>query len=350
LRNGRFRALAIVALAFALVSAACGDSTGGDDGGNGTAVVLPECLNFGDLYALVGPESEGFQNWSDAEDLATEVEGNGGYPADAPLSITAPGEESGTYDSFVELALTDTAEARLADGRITEDQVGTTRADYQSSGNDNVIIGGISGSEASFGWVGYAFYVENSDVVKPFEIDGGDGCVAPSEETIADGSYPIARSLYIYVNKEKANDKPALQAFVDFYVAEGLTTAVSEVGYVQLPDDRIAATQGVWDDESPGGEPAGDLSGDLFVSGSSTVEPISALVAELFNEEASGVAINVEGPGTGDGFELFCAGETDISDASRPIKDEEAQVCADAGIEFIELEVAIDGIAVLTRA
>ncbi|MEX2459067.1 MAG: substrate-binding domain-containing protein [Actinomycetota bacterium] len=349
MRNGRFRALAIVALAFALVSAACGDNTPSrDDGGN--SIALPECLNLGDLYALVGPESEGFENWSDAEVLATAVDGLGGYPVDAPLSITAPGEESGTYDSFVELALTDTAEARLEGGNITEDQVGTTRADYQSSGNDNVIIEGISGSEGSFGWVGYAFYVENSDVVRPFEIDGGDGCVAPSEETIADGTYPIARSLYVYVNKEKANDKPALQAFVDFYLAEGLTTAVSEVGYVQLPDDRIADTQGVWEVEGPDGEPGANLSGDLFVSGSSTVEPISALVAELFNEEAPDVAINVEGPGTGDGFELFCNGETDISDASRPIRDEEAQACADAGVEFIELEVAIDGIAVLTQA
>ena len=59
------------------------------------------------------------------------------------------------------------------------------------------------------------------------------------------------------------------------------------------------------------------------------------------------MAINVEGPGTGDGFELFCAGETDISDASRQIEEEEAAGCADAGIEYIELEVAIDGIAVL---
>jgi phosphate transport system substrate-binding protein len=58
----------------------------------------------------------------------------------------------------------------------------------------------------------------------------------------------------------------------------------------------------------------------------------------------------VDGPGTGDGFKAFCAGDTDISDASRPIKDEEAQACADAGVEYVELKVAYDGITVLTSA
>ena len=62
-----------------------------------------ECLNTGDLYALFGPESEGFANWSDADSLAAEVGGNGGFP-DAPLTIVAPGEESGTYGSFIDLA------------------------------------------------------------------------------------------------------------------------------------------------------------------------------------------------------------------------------------------------------
>ncbi len=349
MKKGKLRALASGILAFALVGAACGNDTT-DPGTNGNGVALPDCLNLGDLYALAGPESEGFASWSDANTLAEEVGGTGGFP-DAPLEITAPGEESGTYDAFIELALLDTAEARLEEGKVTEDMVETTRADYQASGNDNTIIDGIAGSDSSFGWVGYAFYVQNTDVVKAFEIDGGDGCVAPSEETIADASYPISRSLYIYVNKAKANEKSAVQAYVDFYLSEaGLSGAVAETGYVVLPSDRLSGAQQTWESEGPSGEASGDLTGDVFVSGSSTVEPISALVAELFNEENPDVAINVEGPGTGDGFELFCAGETDISDASRPIKDEEAQVCADAGIEYIELEVAFDGIAVLTAA
>src|SRR4029079_1049323 len=60
------------------------------------------CLNKGDLYALFGPESDGFSSWSDANALAQQVGGTGSFP-DEPLDITAPGEESGTYDAFIEL-------------------------------------------------------------------------------------------------------------------------------------------------------------------------------------------------------------------------------------------------------
>ena len=92
------------------------------------------------------------------------------------------------------------------------------------------------------------------------------------------------------------------------------------------------------------------LSGTIVISGSSTVLPISSLVAELFNEDVSSdVSITVDGPGTGDGFVLFCDGETDISDASRPIEPEEADACAANGIEYVELPVAFDGITVMTN-
>ena len=84
------------------------------------------------------------------------------------------------------------------------------------------------------------------------------------------------------------------------------------------------------------------------MSGSSTVEPISTGVAEAFAAANPGFTYTVEGPGTGDGFKKFCAGETDISDASRKIKDEEAKACADAGIEYVELKIAYDGMSVLT--
>jgi phosphate transport system substrate-binding protein len=94
----------------------------------------------------------------------------------------------------------------------------------------------------------------------------------------------------------------------------------------------------------------GGSSGSIFVSGSSTVEPITTAVAKLFASANPDVAIQVEGPGTGDGFAKFCAGETDISNASRPIKAEEAETCAENGVDFIELEVAIDGLSVITSA
>ena len=89
-------------------------------------------------------------------------------------------------------------------------------------------------------------------------------------------------------------------------------------------------------------------SGSINVSGSSTVEPISTAVAEAFAAANPGFQYTIEGPGTGDGFKKFCAGETDISDASRKIKDEEAADCQAAGIEYVELKVAYDGITVMS--
>ncbi len=83
--------------------------------------------------------------------------------------------------------------------------------------------------------------------------------------------------------------------------------------------------------------------------GSSTVFPITEAVAEEFRKEEPDIDVVVGISGTGGGFEKFCAGETDFSDASRPIKDEEAQVCAGAGIEYVEFEVAFDGLSVVVN-
>ena len=88
--------------------------------------------------------------------------------------------------------------------------------------------------------------------------------------------------------------------------------------------------------------------GPIFVTGSSTVEPISTGVAEAFKAANPGFQFTVEGPGTGDGFQKFCAGEADIADASRAIKPRRRpRLCDGAGIEYVELKVAIDGISVL---
>lgn len=196
------------------------------------------CLNFGDLYSLLGPESEGFQSWTDATALASEVGGNGGFP-DAPLVVTAPGEESGTYDTFVELVLADIAEERGADE--------AARADYQASANDNVIVDNISANPTSLGWVGYAFFAENADTLKALEVDGGAGCVAPTTDTIASFDYPLSRPLYIYVSRTRLAENPALGTFVDYYLSDEGIGAVSEAGYVDLPEDEFAATVAAWE-------------------------------------------------------------------------------------------------------
>jgi len=200
------------------------------------------CLNFGDLYSLFGPESNGIDTWDGADSLATKVGGNGGFPA-APLNITAPGAESGTYDAFIELSGFE--DIALGQG-VSEAKSVTLRTDYQSSANDNIIIQGMEGSDSSLGFVGFAFADQNADQIKEIEVDGGSGCVAPSKETIADASYPLSRSLYIYVNTDKVATNPALAAFVSYYVSDAGITAVTDSDYVAIPPDQLATTQAAW--------------------------------------------------------------------------------------------------------
>lgn len=90
-------------------------------------------------------------------------------------------------------------------------------------------------------------------------------------------------------------------------------------------------------------------SSDIAIEGSSTVLPITQAVAEAFNRQNPDVQITVGGAGTGDGFEAFCSGDTQISDASRPIRSEEADRCEQAGIEFVELPVALDALSVVVN-
>jgi phosphate transport system substrate-binding protein len=105
--------------------------------------------------------------------------------------------------------------------------------------------------------------------------------------------------------------------------------------------------------QSQGSESSGEgggVSGEVLVDGSSTVEPLTSAAGEFFLEEAPDVDVSVGTSGTGGGFEVFCQGQTDISNASRPIKEEEAALCETAGIEFTELQVATDALTVVTSA
>jgi phosphate transport system substrate-binding protein len=211
-----------------------------------TVLTSPEneavsCLAFTDLYALLGPESEGFANWSDANELAAELSApNAPYPEE-PLVITAPGEESGTYDTFVEFVIADISEERLGEDNDF------TRADYNASPNDNVIVQGITENPTSLGWVGFAFYEANQDVLKALEVDNGEsGCIAPTAETIASFEYPLSRPLFIYVNTTDLANRPELAAFVDYYLSDEGLAAVADAGYVDLPAEDIEATRAAW--------------------------------------------------------------------------------------------------------
>lgn len=101
-------------------------------------------------------------------------------------------------------------------------------------------------------------------------------------------------------------------------------------------------------DASGGG--ASNLAGKIAIDGSSTVAPLTTAAAEAFNGKNPDVNITVGTSGTGGGFEVFCKGETDISNASREIKDDEAAACKAAGIEYLPVRVASDGITLVTKA
>lgn len=111
----------------------------------------------------------------------------------------------------------------------------------------------------------------------------------------------------------------------------------------------VAACGGDSGGDAGDGAADSDLSGEITIDGSSTVAPLMTLVAEDFQSENNDVQVTVGTSGTGGGFEKFCAGETDISNASRAIKDEEVATCEAAGIEFYEVVVSNDALSVVVN-
>lgn len=112
----------------------------------------------------------------------------------------------------------------------------------------------------------------------------------------------------------------------------------------------LAACGGDDDGSSSDGGGSDSVSGEIVVDGSSTVQPLTAAAGELFKQENADVNVSVGTAGTGGGFEVFCQGSTDISDASRPIEDEEAAACEKEGIDYTELLVATDALTVVVSA
>lgn len=160
----------------------------------------------------------GVVNWSDL---------NPDWPAE-PVELYGPGADSGTFDYFNEVVLGDDV---------------APRTDYIPSEDDNVLVQGVVGSTNALGYFGYAFYVANQDSLKAVAIDAGSGPVAPSIETIADGSYaPLSRPLFIYVNGEMLSSDPALQEFLRFYLANSGLLA-EDVGYIAIPGEAAQAEQ-----------------------------------------------------------------------------------------------------------
>ncbi len=197
-----------------------------------------DCLSLADLYSLFSTEAKGFNNWQDANALDKELGGKGDFP-DLPLTIVAPGTESGTYGSFIDLAIKGIADER---GK-PDDQL---RPDYQSTADDNVTITNAEGSPGALGFVGFSYAQGAGSSIKEFKIDNGGGCTAPGADTVNAGTYPLSRTLYIYPNTDKAAASPALQAFVDYYLSDAGIKAVTDVNYIALPSDELQASRTTW--------------------------------------------------------------------------------------------------------
>ena len=170
-----------------------------------TVVVNPandwvDCLTVEQLNAIWEPGST-ISNWS-------EVPG-GDYP-DVPLPLAGPGTDSGTFDYFTD---------------EVNGEEGASRTDYTPSEDDNVIVQAVSGDEGGLGYFGFTYYEENEDALKALEIDGGDGCVAPSAEAARSGEYsPLARPLFVYVKNESLA-RPEVESFVSFFLEQNETIA-----------------------------------------------------------------------------------------------------------------------------
>jgi phosphate transport system substrate-binding protein len=175
-----------------------------------------ECLTVEELNTLWAPEAEG--------EITTWDQVNADFPAE-PIELYGPGTDSGTFDYFTD--------------EINGEE-GASRSDYNASEDDNVLVQGVSGNANALGYFGYTYFEENADSLKAIAVDSGAGCVLPSAETAADGSYtPLARPLFIYVNKAAYADKAQVAAFVDYYVANVVEIA-GLAQFISLNDDQVA--------------------------------------------------------------------------------------------------------------
>ena len=174
------------------------------------------------------------------------------------------------------------------------------------------------------------------------------GAVAPCIATIESGRYtPLARPLLMYVNRA-ALKRPEVLAYLRFVLNEG-QDLVSLVQYIRLNADSLEEARRALEEAAVGVELPQKIQGKLKIDGSSTVFPIAQAAAEFFIEQHPEVLPQVGKSGTGGGFKKFVLGETDISNASRPISSTEIEECRKHNVEFLELKVAIDGLAVVVN-
>ncbi len=149
---------------------------------------------------------------------------------DRAMTIYSPGTDSGTFDYFKEAVI---------------GKEGKVRADMSVSEDDNVLVLGVSGDVDAIGFFGLAYFEENKDKLRAVPVVDAKGSpIAPQASTVNDGTYPLSRPLFIYINSKSAA-KPEVAAFVDFYLNQA-DKLVSEVGYVMLPTEILVKANANW--------------------------------------------------------------------------------------------------------
>ena len=177
-----------------------------------------DSIKVSELKKLWEPEAQGkVTKWSQLR---------AGWP-DKEIKLYGPGSDSGTFDYFAEAIV----EKKKA-----------SRGDYTASEDDNVLVQGVEGDRHALGYFGYSYFDAHRNRLKalPIEWDKkGRPAVAPSEDTVLNGTYnPLSRPLFIYVSV-KGLEKPEVQKFVQFYL-DHVEKLVKEVHYVPLPGDAYA--------------------------------------------------------------------------------------------------------------
>jgi phosphate transport system substrate-binding protein len=176
-----------------------------------------KCLTVEQLKKIWEPGST-VKNWNEVDPS---------FPNE-PLQLFGAGSDSGTFDYFTE---------------AINGEEGASRTDYNPTEDDNVTIQGVSGGKGALGYFGYSYLEENADKVKGVEINGGDGCVAPSAATAQDGTYkPLSRGLFIYVS-DAALKKPQVVKFADFYLNEN-TSIVEAAKFIPLTEEQLKTAKG----------------------------------------------------------------------------------------------------------
>jgi phosphate transport system substrate-binding protein len=184
------------------------------------------CMTKAELKKIWEPAAQGkITNWKQVRDS---------FP-DKPLKLFGAGTDSGTFDYFTQ----------AINGKEKD-----SRGDFQASEDDNVLVQGVSGDENAMGFFGYAYVVENQGKVKAIQIDDkGDGkCVAPSIDTVKNGTYqPLSRPIFVYVKKAVA-ERPEIKSFISFYLSKSFTPLIQsrEVGYIALEDKIYEALLKRW--------------------------------------------------------------------------------------------------------